>query len=63
MILTLDIDDAIVVKVSKIAEARDITVAEMVAEYLTGIATSAATPRLERINKAREAIKNAEDKV
>ena len=45
MNLTLDIDDEIVAKVSKIAEARDMTVAEMVAEYLTGIATSpAASP-------------------
>ncbi len=62
MNLTLDIDDEIVAKVSKIAEARDMTVAEMVAEYLTGIATSPAASRLERIAKFREAIESAEEK-
>ncbi len=62
MDLTLDIDDEIVAKVSRIAEARDMTVAEMVAEYLTGIATSPATSRLERIAKMREAIESAEEK-
>ena len=62
MNLTLDIDDEIVAKVSRIAEARDMTVAEMVAEYLTGIATSPAASRLERIAKFREAIESAEEK-
>ena len=62
MNLTLDIDDEIVAKVSRIAEARDMTVAEMVAEYLTGIATSPAASRLERIAKLREAIESAEEK-
>ena len=60
MNLTLDIDDEIAAKVSKIAAARDMTVADMVVEYLTGVAYSAATARLERIPKIREAIENAE---
>jgi predicted transcriptional regulator len=62
MNLTLDIDDEIVAKVSRIAEARDMTVEAMVVEYLTGIATSPATSRLERIAKMREAIESAEEK-
>ena len=61
MNLTLDIDDEIVAKVSRIAEARDMTVAEMVAEYLTGIATSPAASRLERIAKFRDALERTED--
>lgn len=56
MKITLDIDEAIATKVSKIAEARDTTVAELVVEYLTGIATSEASARLERIAKLRESI-------
>ena len=62
MNLTLDIDDEIVTKVSRIASARDMTVEAMVAEYLTGIATSPAASRLERIAKMREAIESAEEK-
>ena len=60
MNLTLDIDDEIVARVNKIAAARDMTVAELVSEYLTGIANSEATARLERIAKTREAIESAE---
>ena len=60
MNLTLDIDEEIAAKASKIAEARNMTVEAMVAEYLTGIATSEAAARLERIDKVREAIANAE---
>ena len=60
MNLTLDIDDEIAAKVGKIAAARDMTVEDMVVEYLTGVAYSAATARLERIPKIREAIENAE---
>ena len=47
MQLTLDIDEQLLARVSKIAEARDTTVAELVVEYLTGIATSEASARLE----------------
>ena len=38
MNLTLDIDDEIAAKVSKIAAAQDTTVAAMVSEYLTAMA-------------------------
>ena len=62
MNLTLDIDEEIAAKVSKIAAARDMTVEAMVAEYLTGIATSPAASRLERIAKMREAIESTEEK-
>ncbi len=62
MELRLDIDDYVLSKVSAIGDARDMTVEAMVVEYLTGIATSEASARLERIDKVREAIKNAEDK-
>ena len=62
MELRLDIDDHVLSKASAIADARDMTVEAMVVEYLTGIATSEASARLERIDKVREAIKNAEDK-
>ena len=60
MKLTLDIDEEIAAKVSKIAAARDLTVEAMVEEYLTGVAYSEATARLERIPKIREAIEKAE---
>ena len=56
MQLTLDIDEQVLARVSKIADARDTTVAELVVEYLTGIATSEASARLERIAKLRESI-------
>ena len=56
MELKLDIDEHILTKVSTIADARDTTVAELVVEYLTGIATSEASARLERIAKLRESI-------
>ena len=62
MELKLEIDEHILTKVSTIADARDMTVEAMVVEYLIGIATSEASARLERIDKVREAIKNAEDK-
>ena len=61
MKLNLDIDEQVLARASKMAEARDMTVEAMVVEYLTGIATSEASARLERIDKVREAIKNAED--
>ena len=60
MKLNLDIDEQVLARVSKMAEARDMTVEAMVVEYLTGIATSEASARLERIPKIREAIENAE---
>lgn len=62
MNLTLDIDEEIAAKVSRIAAAQDTTVEAMVAEYLTGIVTSPAASRLERIAKMREAIESAEEK-
>ena len=62
MELRLDIDDHVLSRVSAIADAQDMTVEAMVVEYLTGMATSEASARLERIDKVREAIKNAEDK-
>ena len=45
MNLMLDIDDEIVAKVSRIAEARDMTVEAMVVEYLTGVANDDAVER------------------
>ena len=60
MNLTLDIDEEIAAKVSKIAAARDMTVEAMVAEYLTSIANSKAGARLERIARMREAIDRGE---
>ena len=60
MNLTLDIDEQIVAKVSKIAAAQDMTVAAMVTEYLTAIANSNAGARLERIARMREAIDRGE---
>ncbi len=60
MKLKLDIDEHILTKVSAIAGARDTTVAAMVVEYLTSIANSEASARLERISKIREAIEKAE---
>ena len=56
MQLTFDIDEQVLARVSKIAEARDTTVAELVVEYLTGIATDEASARLERIAKLKESI-------
>ena len=61
MKLTLDIDEEVAAKISKIAAARDMTVEAMVAEYLTGIATSHAVSRLECIAKFREALERTED--
>ena len=60
MTLNLDIDEQVLAKVSKIAQAQDTTVAAMVVEYLTSIANSEASARLERIAKIREAIEKAE---
>ena len=60
MDLSLDIDEEIAAKVSKIAAAQDMTVAAMVAEYLTSIANSAAGARLERIARMRDAIDRGE---
>lgn len=60
MKITLEIDEEIAAKVIKIAAARDMTVEAMVVEYLTGVANSEATARLERIPKIREAIEKAE---
>lgn len=60
MTLNLDIDEQVLAKVSKIAQAQDTTVAAMVVEYLTSIANSEASARLERIPKIREAIEKAE---
>ena len=60
MRITLDIDDEIVRKVKKIASAQDMTVAEMIAEYLTAIANSDANARLERIARMRAAIDRSE---
>lgn len=51
MNLTLDIDDAIVAKVSKIAAARDTTVEALVAEYLTSMVDDTAAER--KANAAR----------
>ena len=45
MNLTLDIDEEIAAKVSKIAAARDMTVEAMVVEYLTGVANNDAVER------------------
>ena len=45
MNLTLDIDDETAAKVSKIAAARDMTVAAMVAEYLTAMVSATAAER------------------
>ena len=56
MKLNLDIDEQVLARASKMAEARDMTVEAMVVEYLTGIATSEASARLERIDKLRESI-------
>lgn len=61
MNLTLDIDEHIVAKVSKIAAAQDMTVEAMVAEYLIGIANSRAGARLERIARFRESLERVED--
>lgn len=61
MKLTLDIDEEIAARVSKIAAARDMTVEAMVKEYLTGIANSHAASRLERITKFRDALELTED--
>lgn len=63
MNLTLDIDEEIAAKVSKIAAAQATTVEAMVAEYLTGVATSPAASRLERIARMREAIDRGEGEV
>ncbi len=60
MDLSLDIDEEIAAKVSKIAAAQDMTVAAMVAEYLTSIANSEAGARLERIARMRDAIDRGE---
>ena len=61
MKFTLDIDEEIAAKVSKIAAARDMTVEAMVEEYLTGIANSHAASRLERIAKFRDALERTEN--
>lgn len=45
MKLTLDIDEEIAAKVSKIAAARDLTVEAMVEEYLMGIANDDSAER------------------
>ena len=45
MKLTLDIDEEIAAKVSKIAAARDMTVEAMVEEYLMGIANDDSAER------------------
>ena len=63
MNLTLDIDEEIAAKVSKIAAAQNMTVEAMVAEYLRGIANSEAGARLERIARMREAIDRGEGEV
>ena len=62
MEIKLNIDDELAAKVNRIASARDMTMEAMVVEYLTGIATSPAASRLERIAKMREAIESAEEK-
>ena len=51
MNLTLDIDEETAAKVSKIAEARDMTVEAMVAEYLTAMVDDTAAER--KANAAR----------
>ena len=51
MNLTLDIDEETAAKVSKIAAARDMTVAAMVAEYLTAMVSATAAER--KANAAR----------
>ena len=61
MKLTLDIDEEIAAKVSKIAAARDMTVEVMVEEYLMGITSSHAASRLERIAKFRDALERTEN--
>lgn len=45
MKLTLDIDEEIAARVSKIAAARDMTVEAMVTEYLIGIANDDSAER------------------
>lgn len=45
MKLTLDIDEEIAAKVSKIAAARDMTVEAMVTEYLMGMANDDSAER------------------
>lgn len=56
MNLTLDIDDEIVAKVSRIAEARDMTVAEMVAEYLTAMVDDTVAVRKANAAKLMETL-------
>ena len=56
MNLTLDIDDAIVAKVNKIAAARDTTVEAIVAEYLTEITDTAAAERKANADKLMETL-------
>ena len=51
MNLTLNIDDAIVAKASKIAADRDMTVEALVAEYLTSMVDDTAAER--KANAAR----------
>ena len=54
MNLTLDIDEEIAAKVSKIAAAQDTTVAAMVAEYLTAMVDDAVTERKANAAKLME---------
>ena len=56
MEISLDIDEKILSRVNKIADARDTTVSAMVVEYLTSIADSETSARLERIAKLKESI-------
>jgi len=53
MNLILDIDEETAAKVSQIAAALDMTVEAMVAEYLTGIANSAAGATLRKAQAAQ----------
>lgn len=54
MRLTLNIDDEIAAKVSKIAEARDMTVESMVAEYLTTMVHDTAVERKANADRLME---------
>ena len=55
MDITLDIDDEVVRKVSRVASDRGTTLSDMVGDYLTSVAESDAA-RQELIAKVRESV-------
>ena len=54
MKLTLDIDDQVLARVSKIADAQDTTLAALVTEYLTSLADDQAANRKAQAAKLME---------